>query len=108
MAKAKEIASELNITVQDGVYLGLQGPTFETLAEYRMVKALGCDCVGMSTVPEVIVARHMELETFGISVIADMGDAESIDTISHEEVLEAARGAEPHVRQLIKELITQY
>lgn len=108
MTKAKEIASELNITVQDGVYLGLQGPTFETLAEYRMVKALGCDCVGMSTVPEVIVARHMELETFGISVITDMGDAESIDTISHEEVLEAARGAEPHVRQLIKELITQY
>lgn len=108
MAKAKEIASDLAITVQDGVYLGLQGPTFETLAEYKMVKALGCDCVGMSTVPEVIVARHMELETFGVSVITDMGDADSIDTISHEEVLEAARGAEPHVRRLIKELITQY
>lgn len=108
MTKAKEIASELDITVQDGVYLGLQGPTFETLAEYKMVKALGCDCVGMSTVPEVIVARHMELETFGISVITDMGDANSIDTISHEEVLEAAKEAEPHVRQLIKELITQY
>lgn len=108
MAKAKEIASELDINVQDGVYLGLQGPTFETLAEYKMVKILGCDCVGMSTVPEVIVARHMELETFGISVITDMGDAESIDTISHEEVLEAAREAEPHVRRLIKELITQY
>lgn len=108
MAKAKEIASDLGITVQDGVYLGLQGPTFETLAEYKMVKALGCDCVGMSTVPEVIVARHMELETFGVSVITDMGDADSIDTISHEEVLEAARGAEPHVRKLIKELITQY
>ncbi|WP_136668307.1 purine-nucleoside phosphorylase [Flavobacterium sp. H122] len=108
MAKAKEIASDLGITVQDGVYLGLQGPTFETLAEYKMVKALGCDCVGMSTVPEVIVARHMELETFGISVITDMGDAESIDTITHEEVLEAAREAEPHVRKLIKELITQY
>jgi len=108
MTKAKEIASDLGITVQDGVYLGLQGPTFETLAEYKMVKALGCDCVGMSTVPEVIVARHMELETFGISVITDMGDADSIDTISHEEVLEAAKEAEPHVRQLIKELITQY
>lgn len=108
MAKAKEIASDLGITVQEGVYLGLQGPTFETLAEYNMVKTLGCDCVGMSTVPEVIVARHMDLETFGISVITDMGDANSIDTISHEEVLEAAKEAEPHVRQLIKELITQY
>ncbi|MBP9794261.1 MAG: purine-nucleoside phosphorylase, partial [Flavobacterium sp.] len=108
MTKAKEIASDLGITVQDGVYLGLQGPTFETLAEYKMVKVLGCDCVGMSTVPEVIVARHMELETFGISVITDMGDADSIDSISHEEVLEAAKEAEPHVRQLIKELITHY
>ena len=108
MAKFKEIASELGITVQDGVYLGLQGPTFETLSEYKMVKALGCDCVGMSTVPEVIVARHMDLETFGISVITDMGDAENIDSITHEEVLEAAKEAEPHVRRLIKELITQY
>ncbi|MFY7957830.1 MAG: purine-nucleoside phosphorylase, partial [Flavobacterium macrobrachii] len=74
IAKAKEVAKELNIEVQDGVYLGLQGPTFETLSEYRMVKALGGDCVGMSTVPEVIVARHMELETFGLSVITDMGN----------------------------------
>ena len=108
MAKAKEIAADLDITVEDGVYLGIQGPTFETLSEYRMVRLLGGDCVGMSTVPEVIVARHMELETFGISVITDMGNEESIDTISHEEVLEAAKEAEPNVRKLIKELITQY
>lgn len=108
IAKAKEIASDLDIEIQEGVYLGLQGPTFETLAEYKMVKALGCDCVGMSTVPEVIVARHMNLETFGVSVITDMGDANSIDTISHDEVLEAAKAAEPHVRKLIKELIRQY
>jgi purine-nucleoside phosphorylase len=89
-------------------YLGLQGPTFETLAEYKMVKILGADCVGMSTVPEVIVARHMDIETFGVSVITDMGDADSIDTISHDEVLEAAKGAEPKVRQLIRELILTY
>ena len=88
--------------------MGLQGPTFETLAEYKMVKILGADCVGMSTVPEVIVARHMDLETFGISVITDMGDEESIETVSHEEVLEAARNAEPKVRKLIKELILNY
>lgn len=108
IAKAKELAKELNIEVQDGVYLGLQGPTFETLSEYRMVKALGGDCVGMSTVPEVIVARHMDLETFGLSVITDMGNEDAIETITHEEVLQAAREAEPHVRQLIKQLILTY
>ena len=108
LTKAKEIASELNILVKEGVYLGLQGPTFETLSEYKMVKILGADCVGMSTVPEVIVASHMGLECFGISVITDMGNEESIDNISHEEVLEAAQKAEPHVRNIIKELIKQY
>lgn len=105
IATAKEIANELEIEVHDGVYLGLQGPTFETLAEYKMVKAVGADCVGMSTVPEVIVARHMNLETFGISVITDIGDAENISTITHKEVLEAAVKAEPLVRKLIAELI---
>jgi purine-nucleoside phosphorylase len=108
IAKAKELSVDLNIEVKDGIYLGLQGPTFETLAEYNMVKILGADCVGMSTVPEVIVARHMSIETFGISVITDIGDKESIDTISHDEVLEAAQKAEPKVRILIKELILQY
>jgi purine-nucleoside phosphorylase len=108
ITKVKEIALDLNIEVFDGVYLGLQGPTFETLAEYRMVKILGADCVGMSTVPEVIVARHMNIETFGISVITDMGNEENIDTISHDEVLEAAKKAEPMVRSLIKELILKY
>ncbi len=108
IAKAKELANELHIEVQDGVYLGLQGPTFETLSEYKMVKLLGADCVGMSTVPEVIVARHMDLETFGLSVITDMGNEESIESITHEEVLEAAKSAEPQVRRLIKELIEKY
>ncbi|MEZ7497199.1 purine-nucleoside phosphorylase [Flavobacterium sp. Arc3] len=108
IAKAKELALELNIEVKDGIYLGLQGPSFETLAEYKMVKILGADCVGMSTVPEVIVARHMDLETFGISVITDIGDEANIDTISHDEVLEAAQNAEPNVRKLIRELILKY
>ncbi|SDW75949.1 purine-nucleoside phosphorylase [Flavobacterium degerlachei] len=108
IAKAKDLADTLNIELKEGVYLGLQGPTFETLAEYKMVKILGADCVGMSTVPEVIVARHMDLETFGVSVITDMGDEDSIETISHDEVLEAAQLAEPKVRTLIKELILKY
>jgi purine-nucleoside phosphorylase len=108
IAKAKELAQNLNIKVKDGIYLGLQGPTFETLAEYKMVKIVGADCVGMSTVPEVIVARHMDLECFGLSVITDMGNEENIETVSHEEVLEAARKAEPKVRILIRELILKY
>ena len=108
ISKAKELAQNLNIIVQDGIYLGLQGPTFETLAEYKMVKILGADCVGMSTVPEVIVARHMDMEVFGLSVITDMGDEENIETVSHDEVLEAAKKAEPKVRILIKELILKY
>jgi purine-nucleoside phosphorylase len=106
--KAKEIAISQGVDVKDGIYLGLQGPTFETLSEYRMVKVLGADCVGMSTVPEVIVARHMEMEVFGISVITDMGNEENIDNVNHDEVLLAARTAEPKVRSLIKELIVKY
>ena len=106
--KAKALALALGIEVHDGVYLGLQGPTFETISEYRMVKILGADMVGMSTVPEVIVARHMDMETFGISVITDMGNEDNIETVSHDEVLEAARKAEPQVRTLIKELIQTY
>jgi len=105
IAKAKEIALDLAIDIKEGVYLGLQGPTFETLGEYRMVKAMGGDCVGMSTVPEVIVAKHMNMDCFGVSVITDMGDAENIEDVNHEEVLEAAKKAEPHVRNLIKKLI---
>ncbi len=107
LAKAKVIAKSLGITVHEGIYLALQGPTFETLAEYKMVKIIGADCVGMSTVPEVIVARHMEMECFGISVITDMGDEENIEEVSHAEVLKAAEKAEPHVRNLIQELIKQ-
>ena len=108
IAKAKEVAKAANIEVFEGVYMALQGPTFETLSEYKMVKNIGADCVGMSTVPEVIVARHMELESFGISVITDIGSEEHLESITHEEVLKAANAAEPKVRQLIKELILQY
>ncbi len=106
--KVKEIAHKLNIEVEEGVYIALQGPTYETLSEYKMIKNIGGDCVGMSTVPEVIVARHMNLETFGISVITDMGTENNIVEVSHEEVLKAAKMTEPKVRALIKELIIIY
>ncbi|BCY28459.1 purine-nucleoside phosphorylase [Flavobacterium okayamense] len=108
MQKGRELAKEIGFNLQEGVYLALQGPTFETLAEYRMVRNLGADCVGMSTVPEVIVARHMDMNCFGVSVITDMGDEESIQDVNHEEVLEAAKTAEPKVRALIQNLILNY
>jgi purine-nucleoside phosphorylase len=103
--KAKQLASELDIEVKDGIYYGLQGPTFETLAEYKMIKIVGADCVGMSTVPEVIVARHMDMNCLGVSVISDIGSEEFMAEINHDEVLKAVKGAEPHLRKLIKEFI---
>lgn len=109
IAAAKEVALAQGTDVKDGIYLGLQGPTFETFSEYRMVKILGADCVGMSTVPEVIVARHMDMECFGVSVITDMGDSqEGVTNVNHDEVLQAAKHAEPKVRALIKDLILKY
>jgi purine-nucleoside phosphorylase len=108
IAKAKEIAQTNNIEIEEGVYVALQGPTYETLSEYKMIKNIGGDCVGMSTVPEVIVARHMDMETFGVSVITDMGNENSMAEVSHEEVLKAAKMAEPNVRLLIRELIKLY
>lgn len=108
IAKAKEIAKLHQIEIEEGVYVALQGPTYETLSEYKMIKNIGGDCVGMSTVPEVIVARHMNIETFGISVISDMGNEANIAEVSHEEVLKAVKKAEPNVRKLIKELISLY
>ena len=106
--RAKVIAASHGIDLKEGIYLGLQGPTFETLAEYKMVKILGADCVGMSTVPEVIVARHMNLDCLGISVVTDMGDEDSIMEVNHQEVLEAAKKDEPVVRKLIKEFILSF
>jgi purine-nucleoside phosphorylase len=108
IAKAKEIAKSAGIDVKEGVYLGLQGPTFETLAEYIMVKNLGADAVGMSTVPEVIVAKHMDMQCFGVSIITDIGSEDEIGEINHQEVLAAANAATPKVSMLVRELIKQY
>jgi len=104
----RKYATENNIKIQEGTYLGLQGPTFETLAEYDMVRNMGGDAVGMSTVPEVIVAKHMDMEVFGISVITDIGTAEFIEEVNHQEVLKAAKAAEPVVRELVGKLVALY
>ncbi len=103
--KAKLIALQHNINVKEGVYVGVSGPTFETPAEYKMFRILGADIVGMSTVPEVIVARHMELKVFGISIVTDSGVPGEIVEISHEEVQEVAMKAEPKMTLILKKLI---
>lgn len=103
--KAKAIATKHTIHVHEGVYIGLQGPTFETRAEYRFLHVIGGDTVGMSTVPEVIVAIHMGMRVFGMSVVTDLGIREDMNIITHEEVLEAANAAAPKMALIFKELL---
>ncbi len=103
--KAKLIAKMNHINLKEGVYVGVSGPTFETPAEYKMFRILGGDAVGMSTVTEVIVARHMELTCFGISIITDSGVPGQIVEVSHEEVQKVAMQAEPQMTKIIKETI---
>ena len=102
---AKKIALEHNYHLKEGVYVGVSGPTFETPAEYIMFRKLGGDAVGMSTVPEVIVARHAGMRVFGISIITDSGVPGQIVEISHEEVQQVAMKAEPKMTLIMKELI---
>jgi purine-nucleoside phosphorylase len=103
---ARKIALKNRIDLKEGVYIGVSGPTFETPAEYKMFRILGGDAIGMSTVPEVIVARHMGMSIFGISIITDSGVPGEIVEISHEEVQEVAMNAEPKMSLIIKELVS--
>jgi purine-nucleoside phosphorylase len=105
--KAKEIAGRLGHKVHEGVYCGVTGPTFETRSEYKLLHILGGDAVGMSTVQEVIVARHMGLPVFAMSVITDLGIREEDNIITHQEVLEAAAAAEPKMTAIFKALIAE-
>jgi purine-nucleoside phosphorylase len=105
--KAKEIAAARAIEIREGVYIGVTGPTFETKAEYKMIHILGGDAVGMSTIQEVIAAVHMGLQCFAMSVITDLGIRDQENKITHEEVLQAAREAEPKFAQVFKELVAQ-
>jgi len=98
-------SNELNIDVKQGVYAGVTGPTFETPSEYKYIRAIGADAVGMSTVPEIIVARHMGLECFAISVITDSGVPGHIVEITHEEVQDVASKAEPKLAALISKIV---
>ncbi len=105
---AANVAKDLGVTAHQGCYVALQGPTFETPAEYGMIKALGGDAVGMSTVPEVIVAKHQGMDCFGISIITDVGGPDIAFTVSHEEVLQAADKAMPNVIKIVKGLVRNY
>lgn len=103
--KAKAIAAKNNIVVHEGVYAVVQGPTLETRAEYRYLRIIGADAVGMSSVPENIVARHMNIPVFAISVITDMGLPDQPEKTTLEDVIRAATKAEPNMSLVIKELI---
>jgi purine-nucleoside phosphorylase len=105
ISKAKEIAAVMNIDVKEGVYFGVTGPTFETRAEYKLIHVLGGDAVGMSTVQEVIAAVHCGMDVFAMSVITDIGIREEDNIITHEEVLQAAKDAEPKFSVIFRELI---
>ena len=105
--KANEIAQEKGIKVQHGIYIGTQGPTYETPAEYKMFRILGADAVGMSTVPEVIVANHCGIRVFGMSVITDLGVEGKIVEVTHEEVQKAADAAQPLMTSIMRELINR-
>jgi purine-nucleoside phosphorylase len=105
LLKAKQVAEQNNIRAHTGVYTAVTGPTFETVAEYKYIRTIGGDAVGMSTVPEVIVAAHMKLPCFAVSVITDLGGMDELTPVSHEDVLKAAAEAENKLTLIIKELL---
>ena len=105
IAKAKTIGVSYGYDLKEGVYTGVTGPTFETRAEYKLIKAIGGDAVGMSTVQEVITAVHAGMKVFAVSVITDLGIREEENAITHEEVLQAAKDAEPKLSTLFKEMV---
>lgn len=102
---AMQIANEKNIKLQHGVYVGVQGPTFETPAEYQFFRIIGGDAVGMSTVPEVIVANHAKMKVLAFSIITDLGVPGKIVEVSHEEVQEAAKIAQPKMAEIMRAIV---
>ena len=104
--KAFSIAQKNGIKLQKGVYAAVSGPTYETPAEYKYIRTIGADAVGMSTVPEVIAARHMGLKCFAVSIISDLGVPGKIVEISHKHVIDAASAVEPIMTRIIKEMIS--
>ena len=104
-AKARQVAANLGYEIKEGIYFGVTGPTFETRAEYKLIRILGAHAVGMSTVQEVIAAAHAGMAVFAMSVITDIGVREEENTITHEEVLQAAAEAAPKLSAIFREMI---
>jgi purine-nucleoside phosphorylase len=107
IVRALAIAKKNNITCHSGVYVSVNGPNLETRAEYRFLRNIGADAVGMSTVPEVIVANHMSLPVFAISVLTDEGFPETLKAVSLEEIIKTAQEAEPKMTKVLKDLILE-
>lgn len=105
--KAKSIAKNLGYNVKEGVYCGVTGPSFETRAEYKLIKAVGGDAVGMSTIQEVIAAAHAGMKIFAMSIISNLGIREELNEVTHEEVLNAANAAESKMTAIFKQLIAE-
>ncbi len=105
---ADSIAAELDIRVKHGVYVGTPGPTFETPAEYEYFRIIGGDAVGMSTVPEVIVANNAGIKVFGVSVITDLGGKDITEVPTHEEVQKAAMAAQPKMMEIMRKLVNRF
>ncbi|MDE7374883.1 MAG: purine-nucleoside phosphorylase [Odoribacter sp.] len=104
---AEECGEKLNIPLRHGVYAGLQGPSFETPAEYNWIRVIGGDAVGMSTVPEIIVARHMGIECFGMSVITNSTASPELIQTDHTEVQNVGNTAQPCMTALFREIIAK-
>jgi purine-nucleoside phosphorylase len=107
IALAERMALAEGIAIRKGVYVGVAGPSYETPAELRMLRGWGADAVGMSTVAEVIVARHMGMRVLGITAITDMATGEQIATVTHEEVIAAAKEIEPRFVRLVKRIVRE-
>lgn len=104
---AEKVAADKNLEIKKGIYAAVTGPNYETPAEYKYIRNIGADAVGMSTVPEAIVARHMNLSCFAISVISDLGIEGKIEFISHDAVIDAASHVEPRMAKLVLGMIEQ-
>ena len=107
IAIAKQLTEKHGFRSHTGIYAAVSGPCFETPAEYRYIRTIGADLVGMSTVPEVIVARHGGTPCFAVSIVTDLGGFEKAQKVSHEEVLEVATAAEKKLTTIIKEMLAQ-
>ncbi len=105
IARAKSIAQNLGIPLQEGVYAAVQGPNLETAAEYRYLRIIGADVVGMSTIPECIVANHMGMRVFAMSIVTDLGDPDNLKPVSLDEIIQISNQAEPKLTQIFTELI---